>query len=1285
MKITTPLKIRKATSVKIRTTATQLLVCISLLAAVGTFAQTTRTWVGATGGDLGTAGNWSPSGAPAAGDRLQWNGGVSGALSNNISTSIAGSGAGVGLTLLSGQTSSLILDSSANNGTLRISNVTINASAGAFTLGDGNGNWSINLATVAGSTHTFLNDSGNTATWNFDAGATSFGVGGGGTHTLIFSGAGNWAINHYLKPTSSGGGNAITLQKNGAGTMVWTAAGTAGAGPINSPVTIGGGTLSLRSAGLLGAQSIANSGTLEYNAPSTSQTLSGVISGTGALTVTAGALTLSGVDTYSGTTTVSSGASLINGGTGDLSRNSALNVLGSVDLGGFAATCTGLSGTGLLSNSVPNTATLTVSCSVPSTFSGKITDSTGSGGGTMAITKTGPATLTLAGVNSYTGDTTISNGTVLFQTTSGGGNITVADSAVLDVTVGAAPLAINNFILGASAGGTLLFNGINSTTTAPIIATNLTPNGTVTVNINSGAFAVGQSYPLLTWLGGTAPTAALGTFIGYGANLSVSGNTLYLNITSIAYFWSGANNGNWDLATANNWTVGGSPATYADGNPITFDDTASGTTAVTVNAVVSPASVTVNNTTKTYSISSSSGKVISGSTGLLKTGTNTLTLSGGVNAYTGATTISSGTLIVGVLANGGSASDIGASASTASSLVLDGGALNYTGGALTIDRLFSVSINNGTLNVSGSGPLNLANTGAVGLAGSGNRTLTITGTSPGLNTLAATLGDNGGATSLTLGGSSAWLLSGASTYTGTTTVGNGLTRLGNISALGAGSLTVNSALDLAGFSPTNGTFNGSGIVSNSSTTTAILTVGNGNGTFSGTIMDGGSGKAVALALKGGGTLTLTGTNTYSGSTTIKSGTLQLGNGGTNGSIVDAPITNNGTLIFNHSDNVTFNSVISGGTVGSVSIYNNGSGVLTLNGVNTFLGNVALNAAGATLAIGNNSAVGAGTLRLVSSPTTVQSSDATSRTITNTVSPEAGSGNFIMGSAGSGDLTFSGPIVTGNAQKGFTINNTRTTFSGIISDGGSPTGPLTKTGSGTLLISNAGNLTTKQLVVNGGPLQLDGLWNSSITVNTNGLLAGIGSAVGPVQVNAGGSFAPGGLGSIGTFTVTGGNLSDFGKLYISANKSLAPSNSFVSVSGSISLTNSTLIVSNLGPALVAGDKFTLFSQPVTDITGMTIVAPSGIAFTNNLAVDGSISVVSTIAVNRTNITATVSGSQLILSWPADHTGWLLQAQTNSLAVGLGTNWVTIPGTDSSNTYTNIMNTSNGSVFYRLISP
>ena len=61
---------------------------------------------------------------------------------------------------------------------------------------------------------------------------------------------------------------------------------------------------------------------------------------------------------------------------------------------------------------------------------------------------------------------------------------------------------------------------------------------------------------------------------------------------------------------------------------------------------------------------------------------------------------------------------------------------------------------------------------------------------------------------------------------------------------------------------------------------------------------------------GSGTLTYTGANTYTGGTTINAGTLQIGNGGTSGSITGS-VSNGGALTFNRSDSTAFDGVISG--------------------------------------------------------------------------------------------------------------------------------------------------------------------------------------------------------------------------------------------------------------------------------------------------------------------------------------------------------------------------------------
>jgi fibronectin type 3 domain-containing protein len=70
----------------------------------------------------------------------------------------------------------------------------------------------------------------------------------------------------------------------------------------------------------------------------------------------------------------------------------------------------------------------------------------------------------------------------------------------------------------------------------------------------------------------------------------------------------------------------------------------------------------------------------------------------------------------------------------------------------------------------------------------------------------------------------------------------------------------------------------------------------------------------------------------------------------------------------------------------------------------------------------------------------------------------------------------------------------------------------------------------------------------------------------------------------------------------------------------------------------------------------------------------------VAISATN----VSG-QLSIAWPVDHTGWQLQSQTKSLAVGLSTNWVNVTGSVQTNLVAMPVNTTNGVVFFRLVRP
>ena len=177
-----------------------------------------------------------------------------------------------------------------------------------------------------------------------------------------------------------------------------------------------------------------------------------------------------------------------------------------------------------------------------------------------------------------------------------------------------------------------------------------------------------------------------------------------------------------------------------------------------------------------------------------------------------------------------------------------------------------------------------------------------------------------GTGSLTKIGTGTLTLTGDSTYTGGTTISAGTLLLGSGGTTGsvAGNIVDNAAL----------IFNRSDAL-----------------TYAGVISGTGS-----LTQAGAGTLTLTGANTYTGTTTISAGTLQLGNGGTTGSVA-GNIVDNAALVFNRSDALTYGGVISGtGTLTQA-----GTGTLTLTGANTYTGATTISAG--TLQLGNGGTTG----------------------------------------------------------------------------------------------------------------------------------------------------------------------------------------------------------------------------------------------------------------------------------------------------------------------------------------
>ena len=86
--------------------------------------------------------------------------------------------------------------------------------------------------------------------------------------------------------------------------------------------------------------------------------------------------------------------------------------------------------------------------------------------------------------------------------------------------------------------------------------------------------------------------------------------------------------------------------------------------------------------------------------------------------------------------------------------------------------------------------------------------------------------------------------------------------------------------------------------------------------------------------------------------------------------------------------------------------------------------------------------------------------------------------------------------------------------------------------------------------------------------------------------------------------------------------------------------------------------------------------------------GTTNAIATLAIvnpTPTNILFSVTGNELTLSWPADHTGWRLQTQTNSPGGGIGTNWFDVANSQSTDQVVVPINTAAGGVFFRLICP
>lgn len=475
---------------------------------------------------------------------------------------------------------------------------------------------------------------------------------------------------------------------------------------------------------------------------------------------------------------------------------------------------------------------------------------------------------------------------------------------------------------GSKAVGNLQFNNTNSYTIAVGTGGTLTLNagaGAAQVTSLSGSHTVNVPVNLASNTAVDVTNAA--DTISLAGNISGTGS-LTKNAAGVLRL-SGANTHNGTIVTggvveiASNGALGSGSLSFnssatlravapglAPANPITIGSNATATVDTGTNAMQSTGVISSTDT----------------SGGLTKVGSGTLTL-GNANTYTGVTTINAGVLVANALADGGVASSIGQSTNAAANLVIDGGTLRYGGVSANTDRLFTAGPNGATLDASGTGAINFINSGSVEFSGTNTSPMiTLSGSNTDLNTLAATIANNGsGNTSLNKAGTGTWLLSGTNSFTGETTISGGTLALGNPLALQRSTLDYNNQGGTLGFdalfAATLGGLSGNQNIelANSFAGDVALTVGanNASSTYAGVLSGFGS-----LTKVGNGVLGLSGKNTYSGATTIAAGGgalkvlttdalspsttvtvnnpggLQLGNGATLNSNVTAAVGSN---------------------------------------------------------------------------------------------------------------------------------------------------------------------------------------------------------------------------------------------------------------------------------------------------------------------------------------------------------------------------------------------------------
>lgn len=596
------------------------------------------------------------------------------------------------------------------------------------------------------------------------------------------------------------------------------------------------------------------------------------------------------------------------------------------------------------------------------------------------------SSITLSGVNTFAGNVTINQATLTV--------FSISD------TVGSGLGMGTNLTIaaGGSASG-LTYSGYGDTTSRTITLGGTTP----TTIINASGYG---------------PLVLLGPLAFGNANkhtLTLSGTASYLNLfggtipdnaatTNTALIKSGTSL--WMLTGTN--TYSGGTTLLSTGTLLITNDYALGAATGAVNfggssilravsnnvTLGAGRTVTVSNTyTANFGVWDTNNLIVAS----FITGPGSVTKAGSsyaqgwvrfgndTNNYTGDFGVSYGNTEFTSVADQGVPSSLGQGAAASGGRITIGnntsvGTLRYvgTGNSATHRPLNWTATTGGyTLDNTNTGTIAyLATTQMVNAAGS--KMLALTGSNTGTNTLAQVINDNGGTTSLSKSGVGRWIVSGANTYSGPTTISSGTLSVGSDSNLGTApvSATPNSLVISVGALSASASFAlnaNRGIALGPTGTNALGANAAGSGnmdvaasqtlTYGGILANTTATNTGGLVKTGAGTLALSGVSTYSGDTRINAGTLALGGSGSiagSSNIIIAPgatldvsgvgggytlaasqallVTNTATAAINGSLNFGAASLVMANAPGTPTITVTG-GTLALAGVNACTVNV----------------------------------------------------------------------------------------------------------------------------------------------------------------------------------------------------------------------------------------------------------------------------------------------------------------------------------------------------------